>query len=451
MNKKTLLVACGLLMAASTVTFAQKSKIREANKSYETAMGLIALKTAGGASAQELNDPTIIAPLEKALAAANEATTNAETAGNADAWFAKGAVLVEMSKVPHFNDKKPYLEGMEALKKAYELSPKVTRKEGFEDILFNAAIFSFNGGISEINNEKYDDMVRSMRNVRTALAFDDNKLNKGRQAAKDTMLADADYYVGYGYYLKKDFDNAKKELETSLKNPITQTKADAYRVLAFAYGEAKEYDKQIATIEEAKKKFPRNKDLDADELNYYIAQNKTAELVTKFEDAVNREPNNALYLNNLGILYRNMGMSKDDVFPADASEWHKKAETQMRKAIEIEPNNAIYQYNLSTVEVIKADLVGNQMGKLGTTKADNQKYDQLEVLRADIIKQAIATLTKVEGILEPKLLGKKINAEEKGYYFEALQTLGRLYGAVNMPAKRTEYKNKLEDYEQKYF
>lgn len=451
MNKKSLVVVCGLLMAATTGAFAQKAKIREANKAYETAVGLIALKQVEGARGEDFNQPTIIAPLEKALAAANEATTNAETAGNADAWFAKGAVLIEMSKVPHFNAQKPYAEGLEALSKAYELNPKVTKKEGIENLLFNAAISSFNGGIAEINNEKYDDLIKSMRAVRTALTFDNNKLNKSRQADKDTMLADADYYVGYGYYLKNDFATAKKELEAAMKNPITQSKADAYRVLAFTYDKTKDFDKQIATIEEAKKKFPRNKDLDTDELNYYITQNKTTELVAKFENAVAKEPNNALYLNNLGILYRNMGMEKEGNFPADAAEWHKKSEAQLRKAIEAEPSNAIFVYNLATVQVIKADFVGKQMNSLGNTKADNQKYDQLEVVRGDLIKEAIETLLKAESIMEPKLVSKKISNEEKGYYFDALQTIIRLYANVNNPAKNKEYKAKMEDYEQKYY
>ncbi len=452
MNKKALVVLCGILMTATTGAFAQKSKIREANKAYETAVGFIALKNASGSkSAEDLSDPSIIAPLEKAIAAANEAVASSETANNADAWFAKGAILIEMSKVAHFSKQKPYLEAVEALSKAYELSPKVVKKDGFEDLLMNAAIFSFNGGIGEINEEKYDDVVKSMRNVKTALIFDDNKLNKSRQGDKDTMIADAEYYIGYGQYLKKDFENAKISLEAALKNPITQKKPDAFRVLAFTYDKIKDFDKQIATIESAKKLFPKNKDLETDELNYYITQNKTAELVSKFEDAVTREPNNALYLNNLGVLYRNMGMEKDGKFPADAESWHKKAEAQMRKAIEIEPNNAIYSYNLSTVQVIKADLLGNQMNNLGSSKADNQKYDQLVILRANIINQALETLVKVEGILEPKLLSKKISGEEKGYYFDALQTMTRLYANINNPTKRTEYKNKLEDYEQKYY
>src|SRR5690606_34152543 len=123
----------------------------------------------------------------------------------------------------------------------------------------------------------------------------------------DTLLADINYYEGFGYYSKKDYPKAISVLEEALKNPVTQSKVDPYRILAFSYGEVKNHAQQIATIEAAKKKFPANKDLEADELNYFISQGKETELINKFEGAVAKEPNNGLYVNNLAVLYRNMG------------------------------------------------------------------------------------------------------------------------------------------------
>lgn len=450
MTKKSMILAAGMLLVGATGAFAQKSKIREANKAYDNALNQITIQSATNGSPAELSKPEIIASLDKALEAANAAIAHPETANNADAWFAKGAILVEMSRLAHYADKKPYMEALAAFKKAHELNAKVVKKPGFENALFNTAIFSFNGGISDINAQNYDGLIAAMRNAKGALTFDNNSLLSS-QPSKDTLIAQAEYYTAYGYYLKQDYQNAKKEMEQAIKNPINAANVDAYRILAFSYGETKDFDKQIAIIEAAKKKFPANKDLDADELNYYISQNKTSELLSKFEQAVQREPNNATYVSNLGVLYRNMGMSKDGKFPSDAASWQEKAEAQMKKALELEPNNGIYIYNLASLKLIQADYIAQQMNALGNSKADNIKYDELDKTRIGILKDALASLNKMEALLEPKLLSGKISQEEKGYYFEGLQTLGRVYGALNDVQKAKQYKEKLGDYEAKYW
>ena len=449
MNKKLLIVVGGLLLA-STTTFAQKSKIKEANKAFDQASEQIIIANASSKGDPEAyNADAITAPLLKAKAAADEAVANAETANNADAWFAKGVTYVELSRVPKFADKKYYNEGIEALKKAFSINPKVLNKEGAENSIFNAGIFAFNGALGSLNDDNYDELFRSLTTARDAFSFNDRKLFKDRKEV-DTLLADINYYEGFGYYSKKDYPKAISILEDALKNPVTQAKVDPYRILAFSYGEIKNPEKQIATIEAAKKKFPNNKDLEADELNYFISQGKETELISKFESAVAKAPGNALYVNNLAVLYRNMGMEKNGKFADDAAEWHKKAEETMKKALELEPNNAVYNFNLSTIYIIKGDYVANKMNALTNSKADNQKYDEMVKIRKGYLDQAVVALNKMETILEPKLKNKSINTEEKGYLLEGVQTLARIYAQVNDVEKAKAYRTKLKDYEENY-
>jgi len=446
MNKKLLIVVGGLLLA-STTTFAQKAKIKEANKAFDKASEqMILASSSANGNPEAFNADAITEPLLKAKAAADEAVANAETANNADAWFAKGVTYIELSRVPKFADKKYYNEGVDALKKAFSINPKIVNKEGAENSIFNAGIFAFNGAIASLNENNYEDLFRALGTARDAFGFNDRKLFKDRKEV-DTLLADVNYYEGFGYYSKKDYPKAISVLEEALKNPVTQSKIDPYRILAFSYGEVKNPEKQIATIEAAKKKFPTNKDLEADELNYFISQGKETELINKFEGAVAKEPNNALYVNNLAVLYRNMGMEKNGKFADDATEWHKKAEETMKKALELEPNNAIYNYNLSTIYVIKGDYVANKMNALGSSKADNQKYDEMVKIRKGYLDQAVSALVKMESTLEPKFKSKSINPEEKGYLLEGVQTLGRIYAQMNNVEKSKEYRTKLENYE----
>jgi hypothetical protein len=101
--------------------------------------------------------------------------------------------------------------------------------------------------------------------------------------------------------------------------------------------------------------------------------------------------------------------------------------------------------------VVKADLVGSQMNKLGNTKADNAKYDELLKVRTGLLQQGIAPLLVVEKVLDPKIKSGKITNDERGYLLESLQTLGRLYGAVDDAASSKKYKEKLRNYEDGIF
>ncbi|HRP88766.1 MAG TPA: hypothetical protein PKX92_01880 [Edaphocola sp.] len=441
MLKRKLIISCGLVLLSTSFALAQKAKVKEANRAYSQAADQIILASTQGA-ATAYNSEKITEPLLKAKAAIDEATTNPETAENADAWVAKGMIYSDLARVPKFNDQNYYNESIKAFEKALALNPKSIKKQDVETSIFNIGLFAFNGAISAVNSGKYDDVVQSMTTAKNALTFNNNSLFKDRKE-KDTIVADAEYYIGYGYYSKKDYPNTIKATEAALQNPINQKNLDAYRILAFAYGETKNYSKQIAIIEAAKAKFPTNKDLEIDELNYYISQGKETELVGKFEEAVKKNPDNPLYLNNLAILYRNLGSEKDGKFPEDAESWQNKADAKFNEAIKLDPQNHVFQYNLGNLLVTKADLLGNKMNKLGTSKLDNQKYDQFSAMRINYLKQAVTYFEKAASLLEPKFDSKKIGNDEQEYLFETWKTLSRLYGATNNPTKAKEIKDKM--------
>lgn len=448
MNKKSLIVACGLMVMAGT-SFAQNSKVREANRLYSTALdNIIKVSAMNANDPNALNAKDIVEPMNGAKAAIDEAVLNEKTSLDADAWAAKGLIYIDLSRIPQNEDKKYYVEGLQALQKAYSLNPKIAKKDGVENALFNTAIFSFNGGIGASNRSQYDELIQNMNVAKDALTFDKNGLFKDKPV-KDTLLAQADYYIGFGEYSKKDYAATIKTMEAAVKNPINQESVDIYRVLADSYGQTKQFDKQLDIINKAKAKFPRNKDLEIDELNYYIGQDKMEELMTKLEKAVTENPNNAEYRSNLGILNRNMAAEKDGKLPPDALGWIVKAESNLKKATELAPDNAAYIYNLSTVYVIKADFYGNMMNALGSSKADNAKYEEYQNLRMSSMREALVPLAKVEEILSGKLKSKTISTTEKDYLMEALKDLRRLNAATNQPEKAKEYKVKIDDLESK--
>ncbi|RQO29756.1 hypothetical protein DBR32_14315 [Taibaiella sp. KBW10] len=437
MNKKHI-VTLGLLLAASAgSTYAQKSKIKEANNAYDKAREALILG----------NKPEAEKLLLKAKAAADEAVANAETATNAGAWMAKAVTYISLSQIESYQAGKTYKTGYEAFQKAITLDPKIEGKtDGIDNVLQNAGIFAFNDGINDFNKSNYDAAISAFDIVKGSFGHKNGEYIKANKAF-DTVLAQSNMYSAYSSYYSKKYDEAIPKLEAAIANPITTSSVDIYRVAAMSYGEQKNTAKQLALIESAKKKFPGNKDIAADELNYYVVQGKEDLLTKKFEEAVVQDPNNAQFVSNLGILYRNMAMGKEGKVPENAEELYKKSETSLKKAVQLESGNAIYQYQLGNMFVQKADYIATKMNALGSTKADNLKYDGFVTLRNSYLKEALAPFEAAERILEPKQKENKISTEEKGYFLETLQAVGKIHAALNNPEKSAEYKTKLKTYE----
>ncbi|MDX2196756.1 MAG: hypothetical protein NW207_10085 [Cytophagales bacterium] len=82
-----------------------------------------------------------------------------------------------------------------------------------------------------------------------------------------------------------------------------------YKNLLYIYTQKiKNNDKAIEICGLGRKKFPNESSFMAEEVNIYIATNRTAEAIAKLNDAVqNDKPNAKVYLYNLGILYKQTG------------------------------------------------------------------------------------------------------------------------------------------------
>ena len=113
MNKKTLFLAAGVMMA--TVSFAQKDKLKEATKELEKAIE----------SKDKPEEAT--AAYQKAKAAIDLAVANAETSGNAKTWMTKAGIYIGMQENAKLNADNPYREGIAALRKAFELDKSMFR------------------------------------------------------------------------------------------------------------------------------------------------------------------------------------------------------------------------------------------------------------------------------------------------------------------------------------
>ena len=88
-------------------------------------------------------------------------------------------------------------------------------------------------------------------------------------------------------------------------------------------------------------------------------------------------------------LYYNLGVSSADLGENDrAIEYYKKA-------IELDPEMYNARINIAYVILSNEAPIVEEMNKLGMSKADQKKYDELSDQRQDLYKEALPHLEKV--------------------------------------------------------
>jgi tetratricopeptide (TPR) repeat protein len=190
--------------------------------------------------------------------------------------------------------------------------------------------------------------------------------------------------------------------------------------VALIYIEKGETDKALAAIEKAKKSNPNDFNLLLSEANvrYQLGEvDKYKELIAQ---ALKEEPNNPDLLFNLGVV------------AAEANDY-AEAKKYYDQAIKVDETYVRAYMNMAALILDKEQGMIDEMNKLGTSAADNRKYDELQESRLGLYREAVpylsTTLTH-----EPKNLS-------------AAKTLMNIYSVLGETAKFKELKAKVEELE----
>ncbi|KAA5536311.1 hypothetical protein F0919_01185 [Taibaiella lutea] len=437
MNKKVLFLSAGIMMSAAA--FAQKDKLKEATKQLETAT------TAAAAS------PDLAAiSYAKAKEAIDLAVTNPDTKDKPETWLTKAGIYIGMQENPNLNADEPYKEGIAALNKAIELNPKLSTDEKVVNLLVNAAFHSFNDGVKTYNQSHYSDAYGLFKQSKTLLGEDKDKRFQAVPVV-DTIRAQAVMYMGFNAYYSSNEQGAdvNGKLDEAVKN-LSQVKSSAYLsepsiylVLAQAYEKKGDKANQSATIAEGLSKFPNDKNLQALDLNLAISSGTQNEAITKMEDAINKDPKNADLYMNLGILNYNIAYPKDGSSNPKAAEYGAKAEAAYKKAVELAPDNGTYNFQLGSYYYNNASRILTVMNGLGTSKADQAKYDQLDKDKNAEFVKALPYLEKTRDIFSPKK--DKLTKEQMTEYVNSLTGLKEIYARTEQTDKLAETRKLLKE------
>ena len=207
----------------------------------------------------------------------------------------------------------------------------------------------------------------------------------------------------------KDYTDAREE-ETDSKFP------EIVKNIALIYKELGQNDKALAAIEAARSSNPDDVGLIITAANIYFELGNKEAFKVAMSEAIEKEPNNAVLYYNLGVVSAELG--EKDV-----------AISYYQTSIDLDPSNENSYLNLVALILDGEEDIVSEMNSLGTSRADNMKYDELKESRENLYKQTVPILKDLNDI---------------NNNIEAIRTLMNIYGTIGDNSGYMEMKNLLE-------
>lgn len=284
-------------------------------------------------------------------------------------------------------NQKQYKEASQVLYAIYQLDKKDA------DNLYYAASYAVNG-------QDYDASIKYYNELKAMNYTGEKTLYMAKSKISDN-------YESFGS--KADRDNAvrvgthtapKEEQEPSKKSEI-------YSNMAKIYMNQKKTNEAKAIVKEALTADPNNAELKALESELVLSGNSYDE----YKKVAN--PNDADAVYNMGVLAMQENKSVE-------------AEAHFAKAIELKPDYTNAYVNLAALKLKGDKSLVDQMNKLGTSAAEQKKYEALKAQRVALFKSTLPNLEKAYS-LDPKNEG-------------VIENLISVYGYLEMKEKRAALK-----------
>jgi tetratricopeptide (TPR) repeat protein len=212
----------------------------------------------------------------------------------------------------------------------------------------------------------------------------------------------------------KQYSNFRTEvLESKLPEIIKN--------IALIYVQQERNDLAIGAIKEARLANPLDVGLILTEANLYIQLGDKMKFAELMKEAISKDPNNHILYFNLGVITAEQGNRTD-------------ARSYYERAIELDSSYDASYLNLAALILNGETELVDQMNSLGTSRADNVKYEKLQKQRESLFLEAVPVLQKLIDI-DPTNT-------------EALTTLKNIFGTVGDVDNFNKVKEKLEALQQ---
>ena len=200
----------------------------------------------------------------------------------------------------------------------------------------------------------------------------------------------------YNFFQKSDDYTDFREEKTPSKYP------EIVKNIALIYAKQGETDKALEAVKEARVENPEDINLILTAAEIYIELGEKEKFKDLISQAIEKDPNNAILYFNLGVVNKDLGDSES-------------ARGFYEKAIDVDPSYEAAYFNLTTLILSGESAIVDEMNSLGTSRADNARYDMLKSKRESLYLECVPFLNKLVD------LNKNV---------QAIQTLMNIYGTI---------------------
>lgn len=187
--------------------------------------------------------------------------------------------------------------------------------------------------------------------------------------------------------------------------------------IAFIYLSQGKTEEALTAVQAARKMNPTDSNLILSEANLHFKMGNKVVYKKLIEEALQLDPNNTDLVFNLGVVASENG----DI---------AKAKEYYNKVIDMDPVYVNAQTNMAALILDEENTLIEEMNGLGTSNADNLRYDELKSKRTGLYQNAIPYLEAVLKI-QPKNT-------------EVAKTLLNIYGAIGDTVKEKEVKTLID-------
>ena len=290
-------------------------------------------------------------------------------------------------------NKSDYISSCNYFEAAYNLSPSDT-------------IYLYYAASTAVNAKQYDRSLGIYESLRT-LEF--------------TGIEKKMFATNVETQTQESFDR-KTLMDISIKagthiNPVEELSTSKFpeiiKNIALIYVQNGETEKALEALALARAEDPDDLNLLLTEANVYYNMGDVVKFKELLEIAVKKDPNNAELQYNLGVI------------ASEVNDFDNSKKYYLR-AIELKSDYTNAYINLAALILSQEQEILDQMNKLGSSAADDRKYDQLKEQRKQMYLEAI-----------PYLESAMVAAPDN---FQAAKTLSNIYSAVGNSEKYKEFK-----------
>lgn len=309
----------------------------------------------------------------------------------------QGMLSSFLTKANDALEKKNFTVSSSGFEKAYRMSTKDT------SYLYYAAATAVNGQDYATALKHYEELKNlGYVGIETEYVATNKETNEEETFPSKSLM---DISVKTGTHVKPQTKKSESK------------QAEIVRNIALIYMNQGDNAKAIEAMKDARAANPNDVSLIISEANMQLQMGNRDAFKSLIQEALLQDPNNPELLFNLGIVAAEAG----DI---------KEAKGYYEKAIELKPDYVDVYNNMAVLILGQEQAIIEKMNALGSSAADNKKYDELKDQRTKLYNDAIPYLETTLRLRPTDL--------------QAAKTLANIFSAIGDTAKYKDMKAKVD-------